>query len=761
MSLEKVKQTSRTLLLEEFNPYDPKVTDLGTLLKAEGGNGMSALNRRIKAELEVSTFREFVDKFTPTIYEYTVQDNDSGNGIGVKYVYSLEEKPGARKIEIQSNPYYKMLMEIYEDRAASGRSNLDPEAFKKIRQLLSPEAARDRARDIRKELDYVDRKLLELKDKPGAEYDRYRAKRKEIRKDIIRTYKDGLINLLPLAISDMQEKLKLVGIEDKSKTSGSSAPAQDQLPCRTYFDENGFLKIEQLDRDIEKTQEPEQADVEVISISENGTEKVISPGKPKNTAELIVSDYKQYGKNHTDNDFFANMLAEVYTGSEPGESRNSGLTVFDFEKIQQRKDLYTKLYKETEEGFVNAVSAVVEKMLGVMVFFDHALCGEKKLKAPLLVSNCRADKLLSEGVKDKFRDYITNMGRENSNEAIWFAIIPGAGDSDFTDVAPPDPNLDDPDVITMDDLEDGQSGGIMDEDGKKLVSLDSCKAMLDILKRGKITTFFNFKANKKTGFNSLVKDTVKKYMEKLESLNGNKYAVFAYPNFTLVPEEETTVSVGRTGRDGNKQDEYLRLPGVYIEAAYVAAGMVVASMDPSVLRKKGFKVNPQNACVRFDFEEGANRKIFTSRMAREGEILWEADAEELITDNYFGFCFCGNEIYHENKPLINSYVYLARTMDYDKNKYKPLYTTLTENFISKHIQADLGNRVRSNEAKKLVRSLDSKWKHEAAGDATKGYVNNIFHEDESIHYDDEENKIIIKFVWGDNMVDIKIEQTDE
>ena len=34
-------------------------------------------------------------------------------------------------------------------------------------------------------------------------------------------------------------------------------------------------------------------------------------------------------------------------------------------------------------------------------------------------------------------------------------------------------------------------------DGKTLVTISSCKAMIEILKKGKITTFFNYKANEK------------------------------------------------------------------------------------------------------------------------------------------------------------------------------------------------------------------------------------------------------------------------
>lgn len=769
MTLERVNQTSRTILVEEFNP---QYEDLSTLVTVEDVHKKSDFREKVKNSLEVSTFEEFIDKFAPKVYEYTVQSDDPD--VPMSFQYSFEKKEGANEVEISKHAFYRMVMNIYEDRAESGLSNTKTDTFKRIAELLSPQSALEQAKKTRKQLQYVENKLLELQDTPGIEQKQYKAKKKEIRKDIIKTYSKSAIGLLPLALADTQEKLNALTLPDNNSSSSKKEKVK-ALPCKYYFDDAGDLQVVKCKDNenfvidtstgqkvevIEVPKGNEEEDVQVEVTTVDGIEVTnVSNNLPKDIGERLKKDFEQHSNKQANSDFFGNLVVEVYTGYSFAESKDGDIINPDVEKLQKKKNIYTKIYKNAQEQFINAISDTVEKLLGVKVFFDHATRSGKPLAAPLLVTNCKASALLENDVKANFTYYIEEMGKETEENAIWFAVIPGVGDSDFVDIAE-DYDLDyDDDDDDISDEELNFNCNVKLDDGKTLVTLDSCKALIEILKKGKITTFFNFKANDKTGFENFTGNVLSQYKNKVESLIGNKYAVFTYPNFTLIPKKETCIEIGTTIKNGENVVERLDLPGVYVESAYVAAGMVVGSQDPYILRDKGFKVNTNNACVRFDFEEGDNNKIILSRMAREGDTVWDSQAEELIREDMFGFSFCGNNMYYDNKPVKNSYVYTARTMEKDEKsgKYKSLYKTLTEKYIILYLSVtNGGSSAKESTVKKFVKETVRNWIHDCTESEKKDIANNILREGENVYFSDEDKKIHILFRGDDELVDLDV-----
>lgn len=769
MALERVNQTSRMLLVEEFNP---QYEDLSTLISVEDVHRKSDFRKKVKDSLEVSTFEEFVEKFSPKVYEYTVQSDDPE--VPMSFRYSFEKKEGANEVEISKHAFYRMVMDIYEDRAESGLSNTKTDTFKRIAELLSPQSTLDQAKKTRKQLQYVEKRLKDLQDVPGIEQKQYKAKKKEIRKDIIKTYCKSAIGLLPLALADTQEKLDVLALPD-NKNSNNKKDSVVALPCKYYFDDAGDLQVVKCEDneisaidvttgqkieviEIPNTMSTDNVQVEMTTV--DGVEVIEDTSRTStgnNLAERLKKDFEQHSKEQANSEFFGNLVAEVYTGYSLDESKKGEIIRPDIEKLQKKKNVYTKIYKNAQEQFINAISDTVEKMLGVKVFFDHAARNGKPLMAPVIVSNCKANVLLESDVKTNFTYYIEEMGKETGENAIWFAIVPGIGDSDFVDISVDDYDCDDDDDILDEDLNAGDN--VRSTDGKTLVTLDSCKALIEILRKGKITTFFNFKANDKTGFENFTGSVLSQYKNKVESLNGNKYAVFTYPNFTLIPMKETCIEIGSTTKNGESTVERLDLPGIYIESSYVAAGMVVGSQDPYVLKDRGFKVSTSNACVRFDFEEGDNNKIVLSRMAREGDTVWDSQAEEIMLEDMFGFSFCGNNMYYNNKPVKNSYVYTSRTMEKDEKsgKYKSLYKTLTEKYIILYLSVtNGGSSAKKSTVNDFVKETVRTWIHDCTSSEKKDIANNILREGENVYFSDEDKKIHISFREDDELVDLDV-----
>ena len=125
MPLQRIKQTSKVLLLEEFSTSGD-VPDLYTMLRNEDVKQKSEFFTSIEKKLEVRSYEEFVEKFMPTVWEWLEQSTDPA--CPVKFCYSLEKPMGnvnAHEMKLSSNEFYNMVMDLYSKKGVSGESNLE------------------------------------------------------------------------------------------------------------------------------------------------------------------------------------------------------------------------------------------------------------------------------------------------------------------------------------------------------------------------------------------------------------------------------------------------------------------------------------------------------------------------------------------------------------------------------------------------------------------------------------------------------------
>ena len=76
-------------------------------------------------------------------------------------------------------------------------------------------------------------------------------------------------------------------------------------------------------------------------------------------------------------------------------------------------------------------------------------------------------------------------------------------------------------------------------------------------------TFVNYKAGEKeTGFVELTDTRVNQYKRDFESVNS-EYAVFVYPNFTILPKEKNAVKIGTEYRPEEDKEvgAFIKIPG--------------------------------------------------------------------------------------------------------------------------------------------------------------------------------------------------------
>lgn len=192
--------------------------------------------------------------------------------------------------------------------------------------------------------------------------------------------------------------------------------------------------------------------------------------------------------------------------------------------------------------------------------------------------------------------------------------------------------------------------------------------MMNLLEKAKIMTFTNFKAFDQTDFRSLDIDQLQKYKDMFDGYS-NEYGVLAYPNFTVIPQKKG-VPIGRNSDDAM---QYIELPGIYIESAYVAAGMMVGVQNVNKLEKNGLKIRPDHPSVRFDISDG---KRVVTELNREMETNMR-ELEQEIRRRPFGFAFMGNS----GQGAKNTYVVSACSLENENGVYKNIYQTLVKNAI--------------------------------------------------------------------------------
>lgn len=714
--LDRLKQTNRTILFEEFD-YE-NGNSLVQILDNPTVNSKNSFNEKIK-ELEVGSFEEFLEKFTPKIYE-TYEVGLDGNP---KVLYTTKHKEGAPEIKLTNHAFYKFVNNLYEKKKTSGKDNFEFD-YDDVKEILTPESAIKKIEKVRLDLkvNYEKYKELEKTGLPSEDKKLYAKKIKELRKEVINEYQKSPIGLLPVALKDIKEQLNLIQDNKDSKKENSSD--------KTFrigsiaFNENGkfeFLKLE--DKSSNYDEENLQEESENTNL----------------LTGCIESDFEKNAPDEMKNSFVKGLVVSSYcTGDKQ-------ITTKSESELNERKTMYENVYKQSQEAFINTLSKLVEKILGVKTFFEHATINGT-LKPKLVVSNCSIERLLMDDeTKNKLGNYLKDLSEDNSAK-FWFAIIPAIADEnvvkenneDVEDIEEDDPFGD------FDIKEEDYKNNNVNK--KEFVSLNTAKEMLDLLEKAKIMTFFNFKADEDTGFFNLTKEKILEYKKELGRLN-NEYAVFTYPNFTLLPSKENVIKIGENNK---KEPVYINLNGIYIESSYVAAGIMVACEQPEFLKSKGYNMK-HDLCARFDIEDNDNSKKILTKMNREMSLKWPSDAEKEIIKDSFGFVFCSNEIYYKNNLINNCYVFIARSLGkiYKNNKtqYKKIYKTILKDCVSNYLKTE--GKLTKSKIEKFMKEQVRQWTRDA--EESDENTITILKKDEDIKYDD--GKIRIKFIDDDEIID--------
>ena len=300
-------------------------------------------------------------------------------------------------------------------------------------------------------------------------------------------------------------------------------------------------------------------------------------------------------------------------------------------------------------------------------------------------------------------------------------------------------------------------------------SVESLVRILDALKDYEVQCFFSYETGDKTTFNIMATEGIEKYETKCAQLIGkpfSEYAIPCIPNFTVIPKDKSGVILDNrmyvteqnTAALSKEKEDIMKIwiDGVYIGAAYVAAGLVAAYQSPDYL-KEVFKknVDEQLPGVRFDIESGDHALQVRTTMAKE-ITGYTNDIKSDINRKNFGFVFSSENAVLKDLNIQNIMVYKARNLLTDGKSYEPIYKTQVTTYIQRVMRLATGDFKQENIVEffsSKPTSQRSRWMEK------KDYINAIIGNGDDIKYsiDETAGYCTLDIAFNGNVKNLEIE----
>ena len=713
-----ITQTNRTILFEEINPE--KLNLLTLVGDVRGVNSVSDDKiKEINDALLVRSFDEFLEKFEPVVYSYFDANNQ-------KVIYTLK-KPETIEDELLSeihlnrqNDYLKMLMTLVEAKRAEGSINVDFK-FEKLTDMISPKKVMDDIRQNRKELQYTYSEYAKLEDGDPKKLDT--ADKLNLMFEEASVNYNNVMAMLPLAIEDIKTRLLL----------GDGQKKKDEAPLSIgvlSMDEHGELKI---------LEAPKENKKELMVLDDNANAGLI---------QAIEKDYMDL--NEDGNEYVMSLVARTFC---PLASTME--SVVDIEKEVANYNSYLEFYKRSKDDFIKTVKPLVEKIMGVWAFFEQYPRNCKGMKPSLVVSNVSNDMLAKSSNIPRLLAYLNTVNAKNDFEnTIWYGIVP--------------------------DVELNQSAGgklqrIRFAGNQKVEkqgtnSMESLAILMNALLPYKITTFFSFCTGEETTFNYVATEGIEIFKDKCTPLMKQDYSEFVVPcipNATIIPKDKSGLILdkrmimdeeGHVMLSEEKEDVMkMWLEGIYINAAYEAAGIVAAWQCPEYLKERFNNTSSEYPGVRFDVEADDNALLAATSMTKEISGFTNA-IKNSINHTGFGFVFSSDNAQYKGREIKNITVYKARNLLSNGTEFEPIYKTLVVTYIERMLRFYSGD-FKQDKILKFFSSNPSSQK--SRWDADRQHVNSVLQDGDELDFAiDEKNGICnVQVTFSNVTKNLKVQLT--
>ncbi len=716
--MDVIQQTNRTILFEEINP---EKLDLITIIGDT--KGLSSLNddkiKEINELFLVNSFDEFLDKFAPVVYSFY-------NATNQKVMYTLKKPdnfPSELITEIsinKSNDFLKMLFTLIDTKRAQGIANVDFK-FENLLDMISPKKVMDDIRQTRKEIQYTYSKYEELDDEDPSKLD-LGDKLNVMFEEASSNY-NNIMAMLPLAIEDIKTRLLLGGDDNKNSNEPLALGVLS-------MGENGELKV---------LEAPKTEETSLVAIDDKANLGLI---------QAFEDDYDEV--NEAKSDYVKSLVVRTFC---PLASTMESSVDLDVEV--NNYNTYLEFYKSSKDDFIKTVKPLIEKILGVKMFFDQYKTKNKGMRPSLLVTNTKLNRLINAQNLPRLNTFLSSVNDKNDfDNTIWFGIVPS---------------------IELDGQSKSKVRRERFKSNKQVEKTDSnsmedLSMLLDALQKYRIQIFFSFETREDTTFNHMATAGIEKFMDKCEPLMHNTYSEFAVPcipNFTVIPKEKSGVILDKRmvlSEEGaaelsKEKEDILKLwiEGVYVGSSYIAAGIVAAYQCPDYLKEQFSDVYSEYPGVRFDIESGANSLKITTTLAKEISGFTN-EIKNMINRKNFGFVFSSENAKLQGKDIKQITVYKARSLQATENDFESIYKTLVTTYIERILRFYTNDFKEDNIVKFFSNnptSVKSKWM------ANKGYTNAIIKDGDDINFviNEKTGTCNIDLVFNGNVKNLEVEIT--
>lgn len=695
--MEIINQTNRTMLLDMINPDK---MDLLTLIGDV--KGLDSLSddqmREINQHLECHSYEEMERKFEPTVWSFF-----DANSQSVRYTLERPETiPASMLTAINLNDYdsfFKTILTVMESRKAQGLLNVEFH-FEQLLEMISPKKVMEDIKLVRKEIQYNYQKYSALEDGDPAKLD-LGDKLNLLFEDASKNY-NNIMAMLPLAIEDIKTRL-LLG------SGGQEKDGKGIVAGLLTMGDNGELKI---------LEAPKEESTSLAVVDDEVTAGLV---------EVLADDYQSV--NESPNDYVQNLVVRTFcplTATTPTE--------IDVETEVANYNSYLEFYRTSKDNFIKVVKPLVEKLLGIRMFFDQYKSKTKGMAPTLVVANISPEIMAKSPNIPRLITYLnTTNSKNNFNDTIWYAIYP---------------NLSWSQNVTNKIHRERFQGNVR-KAGTDVYSMEALSTLLNVFKDYRVETFFSFENREETTFNAVAAEGIEKMIERCAPLTGKPYSEFAIPvlpNFTVLPKNKSGVVLDSrmhiTDENGvelsEEKEDIIRLwiEGVYISGAYVAAGFRAACQCPEYL-KNHFNLTKARTDlelpgVRFDIEAGNHSLMAYTTMPKEITGFTNTIKTQINQKN-FGWVFASENASRDGAAITNITVYKARNLLYDTehSTYEPVYKTQVTTYIERilrYVTADFKEDNIRDFFSNNPKSQKSKWL------AKQDCINAIITEGDSLDY---------------------------
>ena len=281
------------------------------------------------------------------------------------------------------------------------------------------------------------------------------------------------------------------------------------------LDDENPKKLEYGDKLNEKFEEASQNYSNVLGMLPLAIEDI------KTLAEAFKDDYENVSEEP--NQYISDLVIRTFVPLA------KNIVSINPEQEVENYNNYLSFYKSAQEDFIKIAKPLIEKLLGVKMFFEQYDTKVPLMRPTLLVTNVKSEMISKAGNKERLKAFLNTVNAKNDFEnTIWFGIYPNV----------------DLDIKKTEKKVRERFRGTKNEEKVDKNTIEVLTNLMTILGEYKIQVFFNFEGNSETSFDNLATTGVDKYIERtqiLENQSYSEYLIPVIPNFTIIPKDKSGV----------------------------------------------------------------------------------------------------------------------------------------------------------------------------------------------------------------------------